>query len=132
LLDTLHYEDEIREQDRPNLPKTIVNKKELDAAYSLIGALTEDFDPAQYQDEYRAALLELIDTKLEKKDPRALTAEPKAQKATGGDDLLEALRASLKAAKGASRNASARKTRTPTKAVAARKAAKSPTKKRAA
>ena len=131
LLDTLHYDDEIREEDRPNPPKAIVNKKELEAAYSLIGALTEDFEPEQYEDEYRAALLELIEAKMDKKDPKALTSEPKEKEATEGGDLLEALRASVKAVKGGSKNGNARTVGKGTKKTAAHRAGKTPAKKAA-
>ena len=132
LLDTLHYDDEIREEDRPDVPTALVNKKELDVAYSLIAALTEDFDPEQYQDEYRTALLQLIDAKQEKKDPKEMTAEPKLKRVTGGDDLLEALRASVLAVKGGGKNGSARKAvKTAVKAAPARKASKTGTKRAA-
>lgn len=100
LLDTLHYADEIREEDRPNAPRAIVNKKELDVANSFIDALKEDFDPAGYKDEYREALLELIEAKLEDKDPKDLTREVRPKRATQEEDLLDALRASVKAVKG--------------------------------
>ena len=100
LLDTLHYADEIREEDRPKTPTALVNKKELDVAYSFINALTEDFDPHSYKDEYRDAAMEMIDAKLEDKDPQDITREVKPQKATGEGDLLEALRASVASLKG--------------------------------
>ena len=100
LLDTLHYADEIREDERPDVPRAIVNKKELDVANSFIDALKEDFDPAAYKDEYREAVLELIEAKLEDKDPSDLTREVKPKRATSEDNLLDALRASVAAVKG--------------------------------
>jgi DNA end-binding protein Ku len=126
MLNTLHYADEIRDQDRPKIPKALVSKKELDVAYSLIGALTEDFDPAQYKDEYRDALLELIEAKLEEKDPKDLTREVRPKRATDSDNLLEALRASVSAVKSAKKNGKARKSpgRARTRKTAASRAAK--------
>jgi DNA end-binding protein Ku len=132
LLDTLHYADEIREEDRPKVPKALVNKRELDVAHSLIEALTEEFDPEQYEDEYRKAVLELIEAKLEDKDPKDLTEEAEPEKPTGNGDLLEALRASVKAVKGGGTKGarSAAKSEKSRKA-AARKAVKKPAKKAA-
>ena len=128
MLDTLHYADEIREEDRPKIPKALVSKKELDAAYSLIGALTEDFDPAQYKDEYRDAVLALIEAKLEDKDPKDVTREPKLKPTTESGDLLHALRASVSAVKGAKKTA--RKSSAARK-HAAKKSSKAPARKAA-
>ena len=99
ILATLHYADEIRESDRPDVPRAIVNKKELEVAGSIIDALKEEFDPAAYKDEYREAVQELIEAKLEDKDPHELTREARPKKVTSEDDLMEALRASVKAVK---------------------------------
>ena len=139
VLDTLHYADEIREEDRPKVPKALVSQKELEVAHSLIGALTEEFEPEQYEDEYRKAVLELIEAKLEEKDPKDFAQELKAprEKATGSEDLLEALRASVKAVKGkggaSAAKAPAAKASRGGKGgkVAARKAAKRPTRRAA-
>lgn len=125
VLDTLHYADEVREEERPNPPKALVSKKELDVAYSFINELSEDFDPAEYKDEYREALQELIEAKLEDKDPKELTREVKPKKATEEEDLLDALRASVKAVKGGSKTKSAKSSKR------AAKATKTPAKKAA-
>src|SRR3981081_3110796 len=44
LLETLHYPDEIRERE-DELPKVMVNERELTIAASLVDALAEPFDP---------------------------------------------------------------------------------------
>ena len=99
-LDTLHYADEVREEERPDPPKALVSQKELDVALSFIEALTEGFEPEEYTDEYRESVLELIEAKLKDKDPKEITREVKPQKATEGEDLLDALKASVAAVKG--------------------------------
>src|SRR6266496_2171998 len=58
LLETLHYPDEIREREL-ELPKVVVNDRELAVAGTLVDALEEPFDPGKYRDHYREALLEL-------------------------------------------------------------------------
>ena len=59
-----------------------------------------DFDPTQYTDEYRAALQQLIDAKVEGRE----VVEPAAPRSDGRGnvvDLMAALRASVEAAKAA-------------------------------
>jgi DNA end-binding protein Ku len=94
VLETLHYPDEIREHEE-KLPKVMVSDRELDVAASLVEALSEEFDPSKYHDQYREALLEVITSKAE---GRAVVAPegPPAEKVT---DLMSALRASVEAAR---------------------------------
>ena len=64
-------------------------------AEQLIGAMTAEFDPAAYHDDYREALLKLIEDKVAGQE----TVEPVApQPATNIVDLMAALEASVKAA----------------------------------
>jgi DNA end-binding protein Ku len=94
ILETLYYPDEIR-VEKTELPDVKVSDKELDMAYTLIELLTEDFDPEKYHDEYRQALMQVIDAKLEGEElPEVAAAGP--AKVT---DIMSALRASVEAAK---------------------------------
>ncbi len=95
LLETLRYPDEIREHEG-KLPKVVVNEREVAIASSLVEALSEKFDPSKYQDQYREALLELIENKTEGRE----VVMPEGEK--GGvevTDLMAALRASVDAAR---------------------------------
>lgn len=94
ILETLYYPDEIR-VEKSELPDVKISDKELDMAYTLIELLTEDFEPEKYKDEYREALMQVIEAKLEGEElPEA--AEAKPAKVT---DIMSALRASVEAAK---------------------------------
>ena len=77
---------------------TKVTKRELDMAEQLIGSLTADFDPEKYRDEYRDRVLNLIERKAEGEEI-AVAAAP-AEEAKPAPDLMAALEASIKAAKG--------------------------------
>jgi DNA end-binding protein Ku len=77
---------------------TKASKRELDMAEQLIGSLTSDFDPEKYRDEYRERVLDLIERKAEGEDI-AVSAAP-AEEAKPVPDLMAALEASIKAAKG--------------------------------
>ncbi|USK58504.1 Ku protein [Peribacillus asahii] len=72
ILETIHYPDEVRSiQQVSNLPseeQVTIQMKELIAATTLINQLTVPFVPEDYKDEYRTALLDLIETKIEKED----------------------------------------------------------------
>jgi DNA end-binding protein Ku len=94
VIETLHYPDEIREVPS-ELPDVEVNDRELNMAYALIDLLEEQFDPEKYHDEYRAALQQVIDAKLEGVE---ISETPIAQPAKV-TDLVAALKASVAAAK---------------------------------
>ena len=94
ILETLFYPDEIR-VEKTELPDVKISDKELDMAYTLIELLTDDFDPAKYHDEYREALMQVIDAKLEGEEMPELVAAGPA-KVT---DIMSALRQSVAAAK---------------------------------
>jgi DNA end-binding protein Ku len=97
LLETLHYPDEIRERETSR-PDVLVNERELDVAGSLIDALAGPFEPAQYHDRYREALLELIASKTAGHQVVAPeTADNQGEPEV--PDLMAALRASIDAAR---------------------------------
>ena len=93
-METIHYPDEVRSvSDVPNIPivDTIV-QKELDTALMLVEQLTTVFDPTKYSDEYRTALMDLIE---EKKAISAVTATNERPLPDNVTDLMTALQASL-------------------------------------
>ncbi|MFJ5788538.1 Ku protein [Lysinibacillus sp. NPDC093197] len=94
VMETIHFPDEVRNvQDVPNIPSepTIV-QKELDAALMLVDQLTTVFNPEKYTDEYRNALMELIE---EKKATNSVSASEKRPLPDNVTDLMSALQASL-------------------------------------
>jgi DNA end-binding protein Ku len=99
LLSTLYWPDEIRNVDELQLPKDEVEVKPAERAMAeqLVAAMTIAFDPAAYHDEYREALLSIIEAKA----AGAEIAEPPPTQAAGVTDLVAALEASVAAAKAA-------------------------------
>jgi DNA end-binding protein Ku len=95
MLETLYYSDEIRTADLPAAPDVLVSQPELAMALSLVEMLQEEFDPKKYQDQYRTALLELIEAK---RNGTEIVATPEAP-LPKTVDLMAALKASLEAAK---------------------------------
>jgi DNA end-binding protein Ku len=99
-MSTLYYPDEVVSQDElDGLPSGEVeaSDRELVMAQQLIEALSNEFDPGKYHDEYREELLALIDRKAEGAEVVELPERPAA--AANVTDLMAALEASIAAAK---------------------------------
>ena len=95
MLETLYYADEVRVDLEKSLPEVKITDAEEKMAEALVDLLAGHFDAKEYKDTYREALMEVIERKLEGK--QVITAPtPEATKVT---DLMEALRASVEAAK---------------------------------
>ena len=96
LLETLRYEDEVRESDPyfEDVAKARVTDEELDLAKELIKRKSSKFDASKFHDHYREALKELIDAKAEHRAPRAVQEDRPTAKVV---NLMDALRESLKA-----------------------------------
>jgi DNA end-binding protein Ku len=95
VLHTMFFANEVRKSDEFRTDLTLVKEKELALATSLIEALAADFEPEKYKDEYRENLLQMIETKKQGSVVMA-TPEPHREKVV---DIMEALKASLQAAK---------------------------------
>ena len=97
LLSTLYWPDEIRALGELDIPTEEIELKpaERQMAAQLIEAMTGAFDPAAYRDEYREALMQVIESKIEGRETVEL--EP-ADEPTKLVDLMAALQASVNAA----------------------------------
>ena len=97
ILNTLYWPDEIRATTELKIPTdgdVQIADRELKMAVSLVENLIADYRPEQYRDNYREALLEVINAKIE---GRETAAAPVPQPKLG--DLLEQLKASVEATK---------------------------------
>ncbi|WP_400195226.1 Ku protein [Lysinibacillus telephonicus] len=96
LMETIHFPDEVRNvEEVPNIPsEDKVVQKELDTALMLIDQLTAKFEPEKYQDDYRTALLELIEQKRSG-EVTVTATEKEAVVPSDMTDLMAALQASL-------------------------------------
>jgi len=99
LLSTLYWPDEVRSTGQLTLAEDEVEIKpgELAMAEQLVATMTAEFDPAAFHDEYREALMTVIEAKA----AGAEIAEPAATTSAGLTDLMAALEASVAAAKAA-------------------------------
>ena len=100
LMNTLHWPDEIRSADGLKGLKSddvTVSSRELQMAKSLVQSLAEEsFDPSRYQDDYHRALMAVVEAKVAGAE---VVEAPEVEAAPKVMDLMEALRASVDAAK---------------------------------
>jgi DNA end-binding protein Ku len=97
LLSTLYWPDEIRDMGELDLPaeEAEIKPAEKKMAAQLIEAMTGEFDPTEYRDEYREALMQVIESKIEGRETVEVVAGEEPTKLV---DLMAALQASVSAA----------------------------------
>ncbi|WBB65347.1 Ku protein [Micromonospora sp. WMMD812] len=141
LLNTMLWPDEVRTPDFGFLDEDLkVRPPELAMASSLIDSMAGDFEPDAFTDDYRAALQEVIDAKVEGRE--VVQPEEVEEAPAAAVDLMAALKASVDRARAARGEQPARgagageptpisSARSAQKAAAQKKAAKAPAKKAA-
>jgi DNA end-binding protein Ku len=105
-LESMYFSDEIRPTEGIVPKKRVrVDKRELEMAEALIGRFTTSFDHAKYEDEHRKRLLNVVRRKQKGEEVHVGRTEERE----APPDLLEALKASVEAARGSRNGRSARK-----------------------
>lgn len=94
MLEAMRYSDEIRKTDAyfDEIGEGSAEKEQLQLAEQLIKQKTAKFNPTKYHDHYREALQELIDSKIEHREPKFEKEEKPRGKVI---NLMDALRKSL-------------------------------------
>jgi DNA end-binding protein Ku len=98
VLQTLLWEDEVREARFPELDETPrISADELKMGRQLVESFASDFTPEKFTDEYQEQLKTLIEAKLEQGDALDTEATFGRETEGGGEvlDLMEALRRSV-------------------------------------
>jgi DNA end-binding protein Ku len=133
VLQTMMWPDEIRKPDFNTGDADAAKPAEVKMAQTLIEALAGDFEPDEFEDDYREAVEALVRTKIEGGEVQA----PPTPAKTSGEvvDLLAALQRSVDAARtarGESTDESEEpEERKPARKTAKKAASKSPAKKTA-
>ena len=97
VLETMFWPDEIRVTDFETVHEDgKIREQEIEMAKSLIDNLTEAWNPDAYHDEYREALLEVVEKKAAGEEIETVPEAAPARVV----DLMEALKASVEAVKG--------------------------------
>ncbi len=133
LLETLHYEDEIRKSDPffASIPAKKADPELLDVAVALMEKKSAPFEAKSFKDHYQAALRTLVEEKVASKGKRVSVTPDEDKARPEGDnviDLMAALKRSLEAntdgtrsakSKGKSSSAGTRRSTRTTKVKAA-------------
>jgi DNA end-binding protein Ku len=90
VLTTMRFDDEVREPPKPKRKRPAA--KQLDTAVKLIEALSEDWDPTRYEDEYEQRLKKVI---RDKRKGKTVKAPEREEQPSPIADLMEALERSL-------------------------------------
>jgi DNA end-binding protein Ku len=96
VLELMHFADELADPGKLHVPKkTEVGKREMNMAKSLIDSMSSKWDPEKYKDDYREALMEVIEEKVEAGGKEIEEKPRKAPKPTKIIDLVSVLQKSL-------------------------------------
>ena len=96
VLELMHFADELADTEKLHVPKKVeVGKREMNMAKSLIDSMSAKWNPEKYHDEYREALMEVIEEKVEA-GGKEIEEKPKPKRqATKVIDLVSVLQQSL-------------------------------------
>ena len=96
VLELMHFADELADPEKRHLPKKIeVGKREMNMARSLIDSMASKWEPEKYKDDYRQALMEVIEEKVEAGGKEIEEKPRKPPKPTKVIDLVSVLQKSL-------------------------------------
>jgi len=96
VLELMHFADELADPDKLHAPKKAeVGKREMNMAKSLIDSMSSKWNPEKYKDDYREALMEVIEEKVEAGGKEIEEKPRKAPKPTKVIDLVSVLQKSL-------------------------------------
>ena len=118
VLELMHFAEELADAEKLNVPKksSAPGKRELKMANALVESMSAEWDPKKYKDDYRDALMEVIEEKVElggkEIEEKAKPKKPSAKVI----DLVAVLQESLAQAEGEGKKK--RKTKAPTRRAA--------------
>lgn len=106
VLELMHFAEELAKVEKLNVPKAKEpGKKEMDMARALVNSMTSKWNPQKYHDDYREALMEVIEEKVESGGKEIEEKPKKAPAPTKVIDLVAVLQQSLNKAHGAKKSA---------------------------
>ena len=96
LLELMHFAEELADTNKLHVPKKVeLCKREMDMATALIDSMSSKWNPEKYRDEYREALMGIIEEKVEAGGKEIEEKPKKAPKPTKVIDLVSVLQKSL-------------------------------------
>jgi DNA end-binding protein Ku len=121
VLELMHFAEELADAEKLNVPKKSAEpgKREIDMAKALVESMSAEWNPTKYKDDYRDALLDVIEEKMES-GGKEIEEKPKEKKPSSKViDLVAVLQESLAKAHGeGKKKRSARTSKTKTRKAA--------------
>jgi len=110
VLELMHFAEELADAEKLKVPKKLeVGKREREMAKKLVESMSAKWDPEKYHDDYREALMEVIEEKVES-GGKEIEEKPKPKKeSTKIIDLVSVLQESLAKSQGAKKKKRATK-----------------------
>jgi len=110
VLELMHFAEELADPEKLHVPKkTTVGKREKEMAEALVKSMSAKWDPEKYKDDYREALMEVIEEKVES-GGEEIEEKPKEKKTpTKVIDLVAVLQESLKAQQSGKKKSASKK-----------------------
>jgi len=92
VLELMHFAEELADTNKLHVPKKVeLCKREMDMATALIDSMSSKWNPEKYRDEYREALMGIIEEKVEAGGKEIEDKPKKAPKPTKVIDLMSVL-----------------------------------------
>jgi DNA end-binding protein Ku len=120
VLELMHFAEELADSEKLNLPKTSAEpaSRELQMAEALVESMSAEWNPKKYKDDYRDALMEVIEEKVEA-GGEEIEEKPKPKKRSPKViDLVAVLQQSLAKSRGEGKRKESRKRRPPARQAA--------------
>jgi len=105
VLELMHFAEELSDAEKLNVPKKTAQpgKREIDMAKALVDSMSAKWNPTKYKDDYRDALMDVIEEKVES-GGEEIEEKPKPKKPSSKViDLVAVLQESLARTPGGSR-----------------------------
>jgi DNA end-binding protein Ku len=120
VLELMHFAEELADSEKLNLPKKSAEpaSRELQMAEALVESMSAEWNPKKYKDDYRDALMEVIEEKVEA-GGEEIEEKPKPKKRSPKViDLVAVLQQSLAKSRGEGKRKESRKRRSPARKAA--------------
>jgi DNA end-binding protein Ku len=111
VLELMHFKDELADPNALPLPTSASSARETEMALSLVKAMTDDWQPEKYHDEYNEALMKVIEEKIAAGGKALPPIQRTAPAGTKVVDIVAMLQESLKQRTGKAPAAPKRKPR---------------------
>ena len=110
VLELMHFAEELADPGKLHVPRKLeLGKRDRKMAKALVDSMTSKWNPEKYHDDYREALMEVIEEKVESGGKEIREKPKKAPKPTKVIDLVKVLQRSLEESGKAKRSSTSKR-----------------------